>query len=195
MLLRQSFYGRSSIAVAQDLLGCFLMRRMDGRTVKCKIVETEAYEGWRDKASHASRGKTPANAAMFGPPGQIYVYFTYGLHHMLNIVTGKTGYPSAVLIRAIEPIDSAIKIFQNSKFKIQNFFSGPARLTKTLKIDKSFNGKTIIGKPGGLWIEKEPQAPRRRISRAARIGIPYAEEYREKKWRFYIKDSPFVSKP
>ncbi|MBU4256827.1 DNA-3-methyladenine glycosylase, partial [Patescibacteria group bacterium] len=121
----------------------------------------------------------------------IYVYFTYGMHYMLNIVTEERGYPAAVLIRAAEPS-------VNSKFKIQNsklFTNGPARLTKALKIDKSFNGLLIYAKKYGLWIEsRDEDLKPRQIIKTTRVGVDYAGEYKNKLWRFYIKDNKFVSK-
>src|SRR4051812_3049610 len=100
--LKSSFFDRNSIEVSKDLLGKYLVRRIGKKTLIFKIIETEAYEGPDDKASHASRGQTPRNIPMFGNPGTIYVYFTYGMHWMLNIVCGKKGHPAAVLIRGIE---------------------------------------------------------------------------------------------
>jgi len=193
MPIKQEFYSQSSLAVAQKLLGCFLMRAINGRIVKFIIVETEAYEGFRDKASHASRGKTPRNEVMFGPPGHIYVYFTYGMHYMLNIVTGKNGYPSAVLVRAVKPIDKSndLRLTTND---LRLAYAGPARLTKSLRIDKTFNGKKIYCKKTGLWIEKSISLPNRQIIKAPRVGVDYAEEYALKKWRFYIKENIFISK-
>ncbi|MBU4347024.1 DNA-3-methyladenine glycosylase [Candidatus Parcubacteria bacterium] len=187
----QSFYNRPTLKVAQDLLGCFLVRKINGEIIKAKIVETEAYAGPKDLASHASRGETERNKVMFGKPGIIYVYFTYGMHYMLNIVTEERGYPAAVLIRAAEPS-------VNSKFKIQNsklFTNGPARLTKALKIDKSFNGLLIYAKKYGLWIEsRDEDLKPRQIIKTTRVGVDYAGEYKNKLWRFYIKDNKFVSK-
>jgi len=151
-------------------------------------VETEAYHGPRDLASHASRGCTPRNAVMFGAPGMIYVYFTYGMHYMLNIVTGEEGYPAAVLIRAVEPY---VK-YQRSNIKCR--FDGPARLTKALRIDKSFNGLPVFVKKHGLWIEDREGGIKPLVARAARIGVDYAGEYKEKLWRFYVKGDGFVSK-
>lgn len=181
-MLPQSFYNRPTLKVAQDLLGCFLVRKINGEIIKAKIVETEAYAGPDDLASHASRGETKRNGVMFGKPGIIYVYFTYGMHYMLNIVTERKGYPAAVLIRAVEPI-------LNSKT------NGPARLTKALKIDKSFNGLPIYAKKYGLWIEnRDEDLKPRQIVKTTRIGVDYAGEYKDKKWRFYIKDNKFVSK-
>src|SRR3989344_4993889 len=111
-ILKQNFFNRPTIAVARELLGCFLCRRINGKVIRLKITEVEAYDGPRDKASHASRGKTKRNTPMFGKAGQFYVYFTYGIHWMLNIVTGPKDYPAAILIRGVEGI------------------SGPARITK-----------------------------------------------------------------
>ncbi|KKQ59947.1 MAG: hypothetical protein US81_C0033G0003 [Parcubacteria group bacterium GW2011_GWE2_38_18] len=206
MILPQSFYNRNTLKVAQDLLGCFLVREMPlkspllikersaqlshmgGVRVKYKIVETEAYDGPFDLASHASRGLTLRNKIMFGEPGLIYVYLTYGLYYMLNIVTGPKDYPAAVLIRAVEPM--GVK----SLSKVKSY-AGPARLTKTIKIDKTFNGLPIFTKKHGLWIEdRVEQIKPNQIIKAPRIGIDYAKEYKDKKWRFYLKDNPFVSK-
>lgn len=177
MILPQSFYNRSTLKVAQELLGCFLVRQIGNKITKTKIVETEAYIGHKDKASHASRGRTTRNEIMFGEAGTIYVYFTYGMHYMLNIVTEKKEYPAAVLIRAVEEA------------------SGPAKLTKFLKIDKTFNTLPIYTKKNHLWIESREEVIRpSQIVRAKRVGINYAEEYKDKLWRFYIKDNKSVSK-
>jgi len=185
-MIKQRFFNRSAIKVAQDLLGCFIVRQIGRKIIKAKIVETEAYNGPRDRASHASRGRTERNAVMFGPAGIIYVYFTYGLHFMLNLVTGKRGYPAAVLIRAVEPVDVKYK---NRKF------GGPARLTKTLTINKTFNNLPIFTKNHGLWLEPRIDAiAPSQIAKAKRIGVDYAGAYKNKKWRFYLKDSEFVSK-
>jgi len=183
MLQKKEFYNQSALKVAQDLLGCFLMRRIGNEIIRTKIVETEAYEGLRDLASHASRGKTPRNAVMFGEPGLYYVYFTYGMHHMLNVVTGPKDHPAAVLIRAVEPID-----------ELDLKTNGPARLTKALQIDKKFNEFPAFSKKSELWIESGEKIKKSEIISAKRIGIDYAGEYKDKLWRFYIKDNKFVSK-
>src|SRR3990167_9807467 len=133
-MLGPAFFDRPTLTVAKDLLGKFLVRRVRGKTVALMIVETEAYDGFKDLASHAHRGQTPRNTPMFGKPGTIYVYFTYGMHWMLNLVCGKKEYPAAVLIRGVEGV------------------SGPALLTRFLKIDKSLNHKPL-GKKTGLWVE------------------------------------------
>lgn len=189
-MLPQSFYNRPTLKVAQDLLGCFLVRKIGDKTIKAKIVEAEAYVGPKDLASHASRGRTERNGVMFGKPGTIYVYFTYGMHYMLNIVTEREDYPAAVLIRAIEPVNTSF-MFQVSSFKT----NGPARLTKALKIDKSFNGLPIYAKKHRLWAEsRDEDLKPRQIVKTTRVGVDYSGEYKNKLWRFYIKDSKFVSK-
>lgn len=183
MILKKDFYDRSSLDVAKQLLGCFLIRKSGDKIWRTKIVETEAYEGQKDLASHASRGKTPRNAVMFGEAGIFYVYFTYGMHHMLNVVTGPKDHPAAVLIRAVEPISD-----------VDGKTNGPARLTKTLQIGKNFNTLPAYAKKFGLWIETGDKIKKNQVVCAKRIGVDYAKEYKEKLWRFYIKDNLSVSK-
>ena len=187
MILPSSFYNRPTLQVAQDLLGCFLVRKIGKKIIKTKIVEVEAYNGSDDLASHASRGRTERNSIMFGEPGAIYVYFTYGLHYMLNIVTEEKGYPAAVLIRAVEPVS-------RNAYRIAHNTNGPARLTKALRVDKSFNGLPVYTKKYGLWVESRVKDEKLQIIRAKRIGVDYAGKYKNKKWRFYIKNNRFVSK-
>lgn len=168
-------------------MGCFLIRKIGQEIYKARIVEIEAYHGPLDLASHASRGRTPRNSLMFGEPGIIYVYLTYGLHYMLNIVTGEKDFPAAVLIRAIEVI---------SKDKINKpMRSGPAKLTKAFFINKDFNGLPIYIKKHGLWLEdREKNLKNFKIVKTKRIGVDYAGKFKDKKWRFYIKGNGFVSK-
>jgi DNA-3-methyladenine glycosylase len=202
-ILPQNFYNRSSLLVAQDLLGCFLVRKFSSDNhlslakgevekglIKFKIVETEAYEGPNDLASHASRGRTPRNEPMFGPPGMTYVYFTYGMHYLLNIVTGKKNYPAAILIRAVESIPFSKDII-TSKLPT----NGPAKLTKFLQINKALNNIPVYTKKHGLWIENRVEKIKpSQIVKATRVGIDYADIYKNKKWRFYLKNNFFVSK-
>lgn len=165
-VLRKNFFEQPTLGVAENLLGKYLVR--DG--VAYMITETEAYDGFEDKASHASRGETPRNRVMYGEAGVWYVYFVYGMHHMLNIVTGAKGYPAAVLIRGVEEI------------------SGPARLTKALGVDRKMNEQKAERK-SGLWIEDRGIiVPKNRIERTPRIGVAYAgEEWVGKPWRFMLK--------
>ncbi len=167
--LPHSFFNRKTLTVARELVGKYLVREVDGKIVRQMITEAEAYVGPHDLACHSSRGKTPRNEPMFGDAGTIYVYFTYGMHWMLNIVTEEKDFPAAVLIRATEAV------------------SGPARLTKALKIDKKLNGLKL-GKKSGLWIEDGPAIPPRKILRTARIGVSYAKDgWAEKPYRFLLK--------
>lgn len=194
MILRKTFYERPTLRVAQDLLGCFLIRKIVAdkkeKIIKTKIVETEAYNGPHDLASHASRGKTPRNEVMFDIPGTIYVYFTYGMHYMFNIVTERKDYPAAVLIRAVELIDISDTKIDPASLKS----NGPARLTKALRIDKKFNGLSICDKQNGLWIEAGEKVRKKDIVAAPRIGVDYAGEYKDKLWRFYIDNNRSVSR-
>ncbi len=166
-VLGKTFFERKAPVVAKDLIGAFLVRRIGRKTVAQMVTEVEAYDGFKDMASHAARGKTRRNEIMFGEAGYIYTYFTYGMHWMLNIVTGKPGYPSAVLIRGTSEIN------------------GPARLTKALSIDGRLN-KRKLGKATGLWFEKDTNLRSPKIIRTPRIGIGYAGEWVEKKWRFVL---------
>ena len=140
---------------AHDLIGCRLCWRKGDQTLSRTITETEAYTGPDDLASHASRGRTKRNEAMFGPPGIFYVYFVYGMHWMLNVVTGPVGYPSAVLIRGVEGI------------------VGPGRLTKALRINGHLNGKAA-NKETGVWFSQEPRPIKPKVTRSSRIGVSYA---------------------
>jgi DNA-3-methyladenine glycosylase len=169
------------VVVARDLLGKYLVREVDGQNSKqqtaFKIMETEGYEGLKDKASHVSRGQTPRNSPMWEHPGTIYIYFVYGFHYMLNVTCGKKGHPAAVLIRGVEGC------------------VGPGRLTKKLFIDKSLNGK-MLGKKSRLWIEErievrgsklEIRKSKFKIKRTPRIGVAYAGPVWSKKlYRFVL---------
>jgi len=180
------FFNRPTIKVAHDLIGCILVRRRHSKTERFIITETEAYDGFRDKASHASRGKTKRNEIMFRSAGHIYVYFTYGMHWMLNIVCGKKNYPAAVLIRGARSVDGKSKTGGA-------ILNGPARLTKYLKITGALNGMKL-GRASGLWIEmptKKILAGRlitpRMIKKIPRVGVDYAGPiWAKKKWRFVL---------
>ena len=168
VVLTGECFNRATLRVARELLGKYIVRRIDGHETARMITEVEAYVGFHDKASHASRGLTPRNKIMFGKAGVWYVYFTYGMHWMLNIVTGPKDYPAAVLIRGAD--------------KVQ----GPARLTKYLEIDKKLNGKLADTK-SGLWIEDRGRKIKSsEIIKTPRIGVDYAQEWAKKPWRFYI---------
>lgn len=179
MILKHNFYNRHTIQVAKDLLGCILVREYRGKITRAMIMETEAYRGFHDLASHASRGRTARNEIMFGQPGHAYIYLIYGMHSMLNVVTEEKDYPAAVLIRGI-------RIIQNSKFEIKNSdLDGPGKLTKFLHIDRKLNGRDLtLGEK--LWIERPKDKKKYKIIKSPRIGVDYAGHAKEWKWNFKI---------
>ena len=167
-VLPQKFFNQPVLKIAQNLLGKFLVRKFRSKEISLIIIEIEAYNGFNDKASHASHGRTERNKVMFDEAGKWYVYFTYGMHWMLNIVTGAKNYPAAVLIRAAGNIN------------------GPAKLTKYLKIDKKFNGLTA-NRETGLWFEdRGVKIKKSQIKKSKRIGVEYAGKWANKHYRFFI---------
>lgn len=205
MRIERSFFINDTLSVAKGLLGKFILRKYRGRIVAGKIVETEAYIGPKDKASHAYLGKkTKRNQAEFLIGGHIYIYLVYGMYWQLNISTAKEGRPECVLIRALEPLGFNKNLKNELNFK-NRVASGPGKLCNYLKLDKSFYGEDLT-RSKRIWLE-DPLAKRKngkilysrlsdcKIVKAPRIGIDYAGPYWSKiKWRFYIKDNPFISK-
>ena len=193
MKLLRPFYSRPALEVASDLLGKVLVRRIERKNLSGIIVETEAYVGPHDLACHASKGRTPRTSVMFGPPGYAYVYMIYGFYFCLNVVTEPTGYPAAVLIRAIEPLDHAdvMRRFRDYPKRDTNIASGPGKLCIAMSIDKELNGANLLGK--AIWLE-DRNLPTGRICMSPRVGVDYAGEYRDKPWRFFVHDNPHVSR-
>lgn len=178
-----------SVMVAQRLLGALFVRDIDGRKLVGRIVETEAYDQV-DAASHSYKGRTPRTDVMFGPAGHLYVYFTYGMHYCCNVVTGPEGYGSAVLIRAIEPLEGIEIMAQNrGGRKGIDVTNGPAKLCQAYAIDKSWNGHNLLNLPLKLILQK-PIADED-IVQTTRVGISQAKDM---PWRFYVRDNPYVSK-
>lgn len=174
---------------ARRLLGCVFERHINGRTVHAKIVETEAYDE-TDAASHSYKGKTPRTDVMFGPAGYLYVYFTYGMHYCCNIVTGEKGEGSAVLIRAVEPLDEYNELIKRRPGKTGiELTNGPAKLCQALAIDRQMNGHDLSKDPLRLIVK--PELNESQIVTTKRVGIKKAVDA---PWRFYIKDNPYVSK-
>lgn len=172
-VLEAGFYERHVLEVAPDLLGKYLVREIGGVRVAHRIIETEAYDGEHDQACHAAKGRTARTEVMFGPAGIWYVYLVYGMHHMLNIVTGHDGYPAAVLIRALASVDGSC--------------SGPGKLTRTLGVDRTLNASPA-SLLSGLWIEDRGEhVDTQHIVTAPRVGIAYAGAWAEKPWRFILK--------
>jgi DNA-3-methyladenine glycosylase len=197
--LTREFFDQATLAVAQDLLGVRLVRLLDGQRLGGLIVECEAYIGQDDTACHASRGRTTRNEVMFGPPGYAYVYFTYGKHWMLNVVTETDGFPAAVLVRALQPVEGvrtmqALREGKGRSRSERELTSGPARLTQALSIDKAFNGADLVA-GDQLWLERGEALPDEAVGHGPRIGIKYAAEKDQKApWRFWIRDNPYVSR-
>lgn len=170
-ILPLEFFERPVLEVAKGLIGASLVRRIPhGNTISSMLTEVEAYDGPEDLASHASKGRTPRTEVMFGPAGVFYVYLIYGVHWMLNVVTGESGYPAAVLIRGIKDM------------------SGPGRVTARLQIDKSLNGKPAQ-KSSGLWFEKRSVViPDDRIETTPRIGVEYSGDWSRVPYRFILRE-------
>jgi DNA-3-methyladenine glycosylase len=187
--LDRKFYNRPTLKVAKELLGKYLVTQKDGHLLSGKIVETEAYIGFKDPASHAYRGMTPRNEVMFGDPGYAYVYLTYGMHHCLNLVTEKKGYPAAVLIRALQPAEG-IELMKKRRGRqnFKNLTSGPAKLCQALGIDRNLNGADLCSDI--IFVEDRGEVVER-IASSSRIGI---NEGKKKNWRFFIEKNEFVSR-
>lgn len=183
------FLDSPSELVAPRLLGCELLRELDGTILRLRIVETEAYDQ-SDAASHSYKGRTPRTDVMFGPSGHLYVYFTYGMHYCGNIVTGGEGHGSGVLLRAAEPlVDSAVLSARRGGITGINLTNGPAKLCQALGIDKKMNGHNLRQTP--LQLVLRPAVPPENIVQTTRIGISQAKDV---PWRFYIKDNAYVSR-
>jgi DNA-3-methyladenine glycosylase len=178
--LPRSFYERATLKVARDLIGMQLVRVYQGKQLVGRIVETEAYQGPEDLAAHSARGLTPRNAVMFGAAGHAYVYLIYGIWHCVNVVTRTVGIPHAVLIRAVEPIDNLV-----------DKTNGPGLLCRAYHIDRQLNGADLLS--DALWIEEPASTRRVHIQRATRIGVDYAGDWAHKLWRFYDRNSAYVS--
>ena len=176
----------SAPEAAKQLLGCFLEREIDGKLVRVKIVETEAYDQ-TDAASHSFNGRTPRTDVMFGPAGHLYVYFTYGMHYCCNVVVGKEGMGSAVLIRAVEPTEGeellASRRGGKSGIELTN---GPAKLCQAMAITRAMNGHDLEKAPLKLVLTDEPKE----LITTKRVGI---SREKDKPWRFYLKGSIYVS--
>jgi DNA-3-methyladenine glycosylase len=189
--LPRSFFARPSTVVAPELVGRVLVRVLpDGTRLAARLVEVEAYEQG-DPASHSYRGRaTRRTEVMFGAPGRLYVYFTYGMHFCSNVVTGPDGFGSAVLLRAAEPLDGFEAMAANRRTdRLRLLCSGPARLTQALAIGRDDNGADLVKDPGLFLLAGSPVAPRT-VARSTRVGVNVGVERR---WRFFERGSAFVS--
>jgi DNA-3-methyladenine glycosylase len=178
--LPRSFYARDTREVARELLGKVLVHVDGGVRRAARLVETEAYHGPEDAASHARFGPTPRAAIMFGPPGFAYVYLVYGISHCVNVVTGPAGFPAAVLLRAGEPLEGCL-----------HSTKGPGNLTRALGIRRErANGLDLAGEE--LFVEDAPE-PAGRVVATPRVGVAFAGEWAAREWRFHLEGSAFVS--
>ena len=181
----RSFYNRPTLTVARELIGARLVRILEGVKLVGLITETEAYISEKDLACHAKAGLTLRTAVMFGKPGHAYVYFTYGNHWMLNAVTEREGFPAAVLIRAIQPIEG-IEVMSARRRGRDTF--GPGKLTQAMGITKSENGLDLTETTHGLWIEEGIQVPNSLVTKGPRVGLNNTPEpWLSKPWRFLVK--------
>ena len=196
--LSYSFYQQDDVlSLAQQLLGKQLFTLLDGRLTGGTIVETEAYNGVTDKASHAYGGRfTPRTSTMYEQGGVSYVYLCYGIHHLFNVVTGAKNNPHAVLIRGIEPVDGLATMLERRGMQklAPRITAGPGALAKALGIDKNLNAKDLLGEE--IWIEdKGIYINKTQIIASPRVGVDYAGDHALLPWRFYVKGNKFVSKP
>jgi len=185
-----SFFNRPTLEVLEDLMGMVLIRKSKEGIFSGIIIEAEAYRGEDDPASFAFRGRTKKSERLYGPPGRAFVYVTYGIHHMLNIVTERKGFPAAVLIRAVEPREGIHLMMKRRKTdNLLNLCSGPAKLCQAFGIDSSLNGAQLYSSNSALYIVKGDPSKKRLIWKP-RIGI---RKGKNRLWRAYVNDCPFIS--
>lgn len=195
--LPREFYTRPDVLeVARDLLGKKLVvPGKNGSRVAGIIVETEAYRGPEDRASHAYNGRrTNRTETMYGIGGTAYVYFVYGMYNQFNVVTNVAGTPHAILVRAVEPSEGLDIMRRRRQGRSEyELTSGPGRLCLAMGIDRTLDKADLLGER--VWIEAAASISPRQIARGPRVGIDYAEAWVGKPWRFWVRDNPFVSKP
>lgn len=193
MILPLSFYSRSTLKILEDLIGMVLVRKSEDGLTSGIIVEAEAYRGEDDPASFAFRGKTKRSEMLYGPPGRAFVYLTYGMHYLLNVITERENFPAAILIRALEPREGISLMKKRRKTEsLLNLCSGPAKICQAFGIDLSLNSVSLSSSQSSLFIkggDREEKGKKELILRP-RIGI---REGKERLWRVYLKGSPFIS--
>ena len=194
--LKKSFYQRELLIIARELLGKVLVKSSDKEILAGKIVEVEAYHGDIDEAAHSYGGITKRNEIMFEAGGYLYVYFTYGAHHCCNVVTGKKGQGTAILIRAVEPFIGLERMIENrfgrklkSDKEIFNLTSGPGKVCQAFGIDRTHSGTDLTGKE--IFILDGEKIKSKEIGISKRIGITRSVDLQ---WRFFIKNNPYLSR-
>lgn len=186
--LDRAFFERPTLQVARDLLGARLVRQEDGGRLSGYIIETEAYRGQEDQGCHAKSGCTPRNSVMFGPPGHAYVYFTYGMHWMLNFVTEQEGFPAAVLLRAVFPDEGLSKIASRRQGRHRSIWvDGPAKICQAFDIDRSFNGADLCAVEAQLYLETGVTVSAESVTTGPRVGLNNVPEpWKSIPWRFRV---------
>ena len=191
LITDRAWFDRPAAAVAPDLLGSLLIHESPRGRVVGRIVEVEAYQGPEDLAAHSSRGLTPRNAVMFGPPGHLYVYLVYGLHHCANVVCGPGDKPEAVLLRAAEIIEGLpLARVRRGRVPDERLAAGPGNLGAAFGIDRELNGVDLLAGSVRLGLGERPA----RMERTARVGVDYAGDWASRPLRFAIADDPFCSR-
>jgi len=188
MPLPSDFYNRPTLTVARELLGCRLVRILDSEQLVGIITETEAYIGESDLGCHAKAGKTKRTQVMYGPPGRAYVYFTYGMHWLLNAVTEAEGFPAAVLIRAVV-VETGLSRVRSRRANVpaRNLTDGPAKLTLAFGIDSQHNNIDLTSTDSGLWIEPGSPIPDSNVTNCPRVGLySVPEPWKSIPWRFMV---------
>jgi len=203
MVLSKKFYKQDTLKVAQDLLGCFLVRQMGKKKIRGMITETEAYVGEDDLACHASKGRTPRTEIMYGKAGHAYVYMIYGMYYCLNVVTEKKNFPAAVLIRGLNfpQIKNESKANKSECEWVEMedlVLDGPGKLCRFFKIDRRLNNWDLTRAPKqslargfapgeGLWVEKGIKIKKSQIKKSKRVGVDYAGKCKHYLWRFSLE--------
>lgn len=192
MKLDPAFFDRPPLPVARELLGCRLVRVLAGQRLAGIITETEAYDGEEDLACHARAGLTPRTRVMFGPPGHLYVYFTYGIHWLLNFVTGPGSHPSAVLLRGLVVTEGQAQVGRlRSQRPPSQWTDGPAKITQAFAIDGRLNGQWMYAPDSPVWVEAGQPVPDEQVSAGPRVGInTVPEPWKSKPWRFMARLQP-----
>ncbi|MFB3890214.1 MAG: DNA-3-methyladenine glycosylase [Candidatus Bathyarchaeia archaeon] len=196
MILNRGFYERDALTVAKELLGKLFVHETAEGTSTGRIVETEAYKGPEDKASHAYGGlRTRRTEPQFGPKGHAYIYLVYGMYYCFNVTAGEVaGKPEAVLLRALEPVEGLELMKKRrpaAKGNVINLANGPGKLCTTMGLTKAQNGADLCVPP--LHIDAAERVADECIVQTTRIGVDYADEWKHKRWRFYIRDNIYVS--
>jgi len=188
----RAWFDRPSLEVAPDLLGKRLVHWSPDGPIVGRIVETEAYAGPEDLAAHSARGRSARNAVMFGPPGHLYVYFIYGMHHCLNVVCGPGSKPEAVLLRAAAiEVGETLARRRRGSVPATRLASGPGNLAAAFGVDRSLDGADLLDGPVNLTDGTTPE----RVLARPRVGVGYAAAWADRPWRFLVADDPHRSRP